>query len=487
MASVLTVLGLTPQDRGSQLEILTLKILRDKGYQNIRTRHISTGGAEIDVLAEKSREGTLGQHQPIVICECKAHEAPISTTDWLKFIGKIYCERQKYTNNVYGELIALNGVNGNVAGSARELAEHDASITVIEGDQLSRELVRTFGLPSLKEITSRIQDITSTPITSANLIFHDPYAAWLVVLGNDTYTVIGPGCEELTTATVDNIDALISERFGNITRLDIKQEIEQSTQMKNAELWLLSSLVVANGNATLDSLAKIGDKPNEASLRDAARRLQNLGLIRYNEASGSAELIADPHNPSTYSNVIRQLASYGHFYIHVIDSDWWNNQCTSEIRNEISRIQHGLPIFDETWESLEQIMKWSPSAFASVLHPQRLIVYHRANQPGSNNPSTDAHDNAYLVEIAMNAFRHDFEQGSLKKWYYENLGIVELAENSNLAVKSATETTKVFSCIRRTSIGLLSPEHGGGYILIRMLPDAPEPWNMPNGVAKLAE
>lgn len=96
--TALIALGATPQERGTQLEDLTAALLSHFGYAHVTEQEISTGGAEIDVVAERRTLGIGENRVERVICECKAHEVPAGITDWMKFIGKVYDEMLRFPN-----------------------------------------------------------------------------------------------------------------------------------------------------------------------------------------------------------------------------------------------------------------------------------------------------------------------------------------------------------------------------------------------------
>ena len=86
----LRILGENNDSRGSQLEALTERILNCLGYENIIKNRISHGGHEIDVEARLPQPSIAESSVTRLICECKAHNAPIGINDWLKFLGKLF-------------------------------------------------------------------------------------------------------------------------------------------------------------------------------------------------------------------------------------------------------------------------------------------------------------------------------------------------------------------------------------------------------------
>ncbi len=151
----LIILGTNTDDKGTQLESLTQFLLGELGYTDIVVNEIKAGGQEIDIRAERRFPSMGGEQTFRVICECKAHKTPIAMPDWLKFLGKVFVEETQLNRRVNGCLIALSGVNGNVAGSFDALCETGERIELITGDGLVRLLSRTFTIIPLPEVVDQ--------------------------------------------------------------------------------------------------------------------------------------------------------------------------------------------------------------------------------------------------------------------------------------------------------------------------------------------
>ena len=91
----LYILGKNTDDKGTQLEQLTERLLNYQGLDNIQLSVIGTGGNEVDVTAYHKVTIGLKQQTVKVIVECKAHQTDIDMTDWLKFKGKYWEEQKK--------------------------------------------------------------------------------------------------------------------------------------------------------------------------------------------------------------------------------------------------------------------------------------------------------------------------------------------------------------------------------------------------------
>ena len=83
------ILAATPNEKGSQLEALTQRLLRHRGYENCTT-NVMANGAEIDVRGELPLRGLGADRRQKLICECKAHKAVVDMTQWCKFLGKVF-------------------------------------------------------------------------------------------------------------------------------------------------------------------------------------------------------------------------------------------------------------------------------------------------------------------------------------------------------------------------------------------------------------
>jgi hypothetical protein len=96
----LRVFGNNSDDKGTQLEQLTCRLLGKLGYKQISATVVGSGGSEVDVRAEFPLS-PLHTGGPLhIVAECKAYDSPINLPDWLKFLGKIYSEAARRPNQV---------------------------------------------------------------------------------------------------------------------------------------------------------------------------------------------------------------------------------------------------------------------------------------------------------------------------------------------------------------------------------------------------
>lgn len=166
------ILGKNTDDKGKQLEAITHNLLASKGYTNITTNLISTGGHEIDVVADYVQEILGGKDSRRTICECKAHKKPIATDDWLKFIGKIYCEQAELIKEITGFFISLSGVNGYVSGNYDKLKLKLPNIILITGDTLLEELKSLYSLIDSKDLSNKLLSLTNNNVEKIEIAYY---------------------------------------------------------------------------------------------------------------------------------------------------------------------------------------------------------------------------------------------------------------------------------------------------------------------------
>ena len=144
----LYILGKNSDDKGTQLEQLTVKILEHQGLEDITTNIQGAGGNEIDITAYSQTTIGIYPQKTKVIGECKAHKAPINITDWLKFIGKVHYAREMETN-VIGIMVCLSGANGAVVGMYNERHHNDNTIQLIANNKVKIRFFIFSSLPLL--------------------------------------------------------------------------------------------------------------------------------------------------------------------------------------------------------------------------------------------------------------------------------------------------------------------------------------------------
>ncbi|MGE5610368.1 MAG: hypothetical protein ACM359_14030, partial [Bacillota bacterium] len=96
------ILGANTEDKGNQLEQLARDLLAALKYQNITRSEILPGGSEVDVTAEYQVPGLGNGIRKGWLAASKEKTAPIDSTQWLKFLGKVLSEEKLLNEEVYG-------------------------------------------------------------------------------------------------------------------------------------------------------------------------------------------------------------------------------------------------------------------------------------------------------------------------------------------------------------------------------------------------
>ena len=220
----LIILGTNTDDKGTQLENLTRYLLGELGYTDIVVNEIRAGGQEIDVRAERRFLSPGGEQTYRVICECKALKIPIAMPDWLKFLGKVHVEEAQLNRQVNACLIALSGVNGNVAGSFDALCETGERIELITGDGLVRLLSRTFTIIPLPEVVDHVRGYTSRQITHFSLCYYERRVYWLVEFEHKSFSLLDHEGSPLTPDSSADLQPLLADHEDVGEYLDLVAE-----------------------------------------------------------------------------------------------------------------------------------------------------------------------------------------------------------------------------------------------------------------------
>lgn len=200
----LYILGESNDDKGMQLEELTVSILKECGYEYIRRNTIEAGGSEIDVKAKRYLELDGVRTDIPVICECKAKNAPITINDWLKFVGKVSIARMNNTR-AEGIMIALSGTNGNVTGCLDALPDK-SYLKLITNEDLINLVCSHYKLKKAEDIRSYFARHTVRTIDNVDLVYYDKQVWWLVSFINEEYTLV---TDRLTTIEEKNLDGFL--------------------------------------------------------------------------------------------------------------------------------------------------------------------------------------------------------------------------------------------------------------------------------------
>ncbi len=486
----LRVLGKTSDDKGSQLEQLTKRLLEEMGYIDIVVNSVGTGGHEIDVQADRIFPSLGGEQRIRVICECKAHQNPNSISDWLKFLGKVFVEEARLKKQVNGCFIALSGVNGNVAGNYDSLHQNRENIDLISGDTLTHLLVKIFDVISLPELTKHIVNLTSRQFTSFILCYYHHRVYWLIKFEDDKYTVLSHKGISLVQNQNAEVLSLISNNDESGEYIDLQAEADARKRLRRLEVFTISGLMLLDGNGTIaeiknalknEHIDNVGIDLDVDELQDAAQRLENQSLIYSKNEQTTQKLYLSPDQPDKVTEHIIKIYKYifqDDVVVAVIGSAFYDKYINLGLLNSICDIQSGLKIPEERKEECLKLLRWSPSALAWALHPDPMIVKHRKD--GLLDERSERSDINYFLRQLVVMFKRDFDLQALKEYFYAKRRIREIDTKEIVDIKGFKQIELHLEMRSRIAIGELAPEMGGGFIKVLVFEDTPEYWEIFN-------
>jgi Restriction endonuclease len=235
------ILGKNSDDKGTQLEKLTLALLVARGYRNLSISVIGSGGEERDVEGEYDAPLMASRKVFKLICECKAYKSVVSLPEWLKFCGKLYVARQTSRVEAHGCFIALSGVNGNVRGIYAELKEHEANIELVTGDDLLALVREVYPLLDLKAVLERTKKATDRVITESDVAYYDGQVYWLLMFEGETYTVLKADGKLLSAEEAAALRPMVETQKPAAKYVNLQEEAQAKERAYAAETAVLSS------------------------------------------------------------------------------------------------------------------------------------------------------------------------------------------------------------------------------------------------------
>ena len=252
----LYILGKNTDDKGTQLEQLTERLLNYQGLDNIQLSVIGTGGNEVDVTAYHKVTIGLKQQTVKVIVECKAHQTDIDMTDWLKFKGK-YWEEKKKNPHAIGIMVCLSGAKGSVIGDYNENHQNDEQLQLIANADLRGWLSSSFDLPSEKVIREKLAGISFSEIDTINLLYYHKNIYWAISFLDGKYTLSHSDGTPVEKKEVENIFEFIGiySPYSKDAFVDIRDIEKVQSYLISINIVLLTAL--ANGyEGNVNEIAK---------------------------------------------------------------------------------------------------------------------------------------------------------------------------------------------------------------------------------------
>lgn len=424
------ILGKNKDDKGSQLEKLTYKILEEQGYSNIVPNMQVSGASELDLSAIKyDHTGIIDVPIP-VLCECKAHNNYITMSDWLKFIGKLYIERKKPNcSSTIGLMIALSGANGAVQGSYKDDFSQDPLTQLITNNDLYKLIAKIYKLNDIQAIKEQLYSNYNIQCSDIDIVYYE-HCYILVSLGDGEYTLCDNNGELLRKENVENILDMLNDwtDLNSASYVDI-WERESINQLLNliegliiAELFDSgnSKISVSNQNFIDNSTQKPIDK---AKLCEAVNRSQYLKFADNNDGICLIPIIDNVE-------FIKYNFSIG-LSPKLFACDRFQLMISQELLESISKIQYGITLNEEESNNCLFLIKHSPSALLYALTADNML--HSYSVISQNASMKDLFHNHFFRNLTQ-CFERDFSNQNYNSVMLNSFGISDFQLTSKITI-----------------------------------------------------
>lgn len=463
------VLGESADDKGAQLEALVGTLLAGQGYQRIRLNMVGAGGNELDVFAERESP-IMGKVQVTpLFCEAKAYAHPVNMPVWQRYLGKLFIERVRDSNTI-GLLIALNGVNGNVAGSLANLEERDSALFVFDGSVVLR-LAGELGQVSPEEaVRETLLEQFPRNLFGLESAYYRGAFYWIARWSNDKYSVVDGHGKLLPTEQIETLRPAVTDSVSGalLATDEVRAEAEALHIMRLAVMNRLfrGDAVPIDSNAD-NALAVAG----LAAERFTAVVDGELRLLPASELDAGAtsrlflSLFEAPIRVSLLSFMIE-----GHHVPYV-----------ERLVELLPDLQGGFTPEVDDAASLRALAPLFPSVWPTLASEIPMITTHRRNQTETPSEDVLATDRGTLWEAVAEAIRLDFSNSRLHGFLYDYLGVAELQVSTEMLVKGKHGAvgkpirTTLRNAVRQFDHEAIDAE-GPIYVQVRMLPGVAEPW-----------
>lgn len=331
------IFGKDTNDKGSQLEKLTGRILSTLGYRNITTNEIRFGGEEIDVRADYCFPGFDGDNSIRAICECKAHKNPIRMDDWLKFLGKVLSEECRANGQVYSCFIALSEVNGNVSGHYEDLKRIKPNITLLSGDKLFSKIEILYDIVSIDKVFNKIKSYTDRNIRSADILYYDDQFYWIIMLEDDLYTIIKSNAEIIERSEIENIIDMVTQNLSGSIYMDLKDEVEYKNKIIDLQKKIIIDLLTDKDDINQKTLESQGIQKDDINFALKTLIEKNWVNIQKNNIT----LISDtyPTLIDIYKFLFTEGGRVGNYVLNFIQTDKYLLSINDDIIEEIIKVK----------------------------------------------------------------------------------------------------------------------------------------------------
>lgn len=432
----LFILGKSNDDKGTQLEELTSAILEDIGYTYVCRNYIGSGGNEIDIKAKKVSTILGKQVELPVVCECKAYSAPITTTDWLKFLGKVHIERMSNAQTE-GVLIALSGANGNVVGNYESLPDK-SYIHLVTHDNLIHIVCKHFNIKKAEEVKSFIEHKTIRVVDTIDLIYFEKQIYWLVGFTNGDFNVMTNNLFPIDSLQLDRLLTLLENEstFEKSKYVDILGEdiarYRREIISKSIVYILMDQGVSIELSNMIEFVKQLCQQP-DIDTQEVIEAAQHCPYTLLEDNIIKFKNEEDIDFPAFY-----RWYTHGQIIVNSIAKPFYNSHINDQLLEDILHIQNDLTIPNEKRTDVLEILRISPNALAYALHPDFVITSSRAHG-ASNIPEIDEHHVAMFINNLTDFLIADLQNGEYSYFYYTEFGLRNYSIESTLSLKYADQ------------------------------------------------
>ena len=427
----LYILGQNSDDKGTQLEQLTVRILEKQGYKNIQTNIQNAGGNEIDVTAYKTIEAGIKPQTIKLIAECKAYDKPIDMNAWLKFKGKFDYEKEG-NPHATGMMICLSGANGPVLGLYNEKHNNDQTIQLIANGDLISLLSACYELIPEIKVRERLATLSFCEIYEINLLYYDKRLYWATSFLDGKYTLSYSNGQPITKEEFNALSPFIANYSPYIVDnfVDIRDYIDFQQRLTAINMVILT--VLANGfsgNISEVSQQIKNKKQNDSIDIDVLEMAINQNpFVIYDKGSNIVRLKDDREFDiiDFYRFVIYQGCP-----VELISSEYYQEHIDNKFLDRILQIQYGLEIPNDKRDDCLFLLKCSPSALLRAITPNEL--FHGFTATKSLDNMRNLYINSFM-RMLIEGFIDNFYNPALSDVFFDKFKITDMNLSSEIKI-----------------------------------------------------
>lgn len=427
-------LGRNNDDKGTQLEILTKRILMQHGLTNVMRDEVGPGANEIDVTAEIIHNVGLSEIKIPVICECKAYDTAVTMPQWLKFLGKLYVE-QKINSNTYGYFIALTDVNGNVWGHYKHLKEalRDTSVHLIGKDALIELLTKDYKLNNQHDVEKYAQQFTNKKIVDSAIIYYDNNVYWIIEFVDHDYTLMTADLQFITEDKYCEMEDLL-KKLPFHGYIDIKSEHDSLVRKITLEGIVFCSVIL--GKNSIDEISEMTYQVCKSkytyTTEEIIDTLRNNPFVTISDSITINTVYVSNNMVDFYRMLLERplLPS-------VISSEIYQQNITEILLNNICEIQGGIKLTVEEKQNCLKILKLSAQALLISLTPDSFIN-NAMSSPYRLNEINKVAVEKYLGNL-MEALENDFSKQEYWDEFHKKFDIETYSFSKKLVINAGKD------------------------------------------------